>query len=308
MCDHGVDVNRVSGMLSQVFRRILLATLAVSGCALQIAIGTTPAIAESLRFHGGQSANDLDRVKVLIDNPNDRRPGPPADIGAEDLTIELWIKSADGNDQGLVDCNAYQFIWGNIFLDRDRLEQGRAFGMSLTGGRVTFSVQIENYLSETVCGSTDVRDGRWHHVAVQRRYSDGKLWLFVDGRLEDTKTGPRGDISYPDDGQCGDPEKCRASDPYLVFGAEKHDLAAGFDGWLDEIRLSNRLRYPGEPFPTAPFEADRFTVALYRFEEGEGDVVGDSAVGGASPGMRQFGVGGGATAGPEWSRDSPFTP
>ena len=45
---------------------------------------TSPGFA--LRFHGnGFSAPDLDRVKIRIDNP----PGPPADVGATDFTLEF---------------------------------------------------------------------------------------------------------------------------------------------------------------------------------------------------------------------------
>jgi hypothetical protein len=61
-----------------------------------------------------------------------------------------------------------------------------------------------------------VLDGAWHHIAVQRRRSDGYMWLYVDGRLEAQGDGPDGDISYPDDGvpcdRCCNGNPCNFSD------------------------------------------------------------------------------------------------
>jgi hypothetical protein len=291
-----LTVKRIRGLTM-----VTVASIIVFGSVLP-----SNANAESLRFFGGNSSGDVDRVKIQIDDPSNNNAGPPADIGAEDFTVDLWIKSAAGNNEGTIACQEYNFVWGNIILDRDRLNQGRAFGISLTGGRVTFSVQNQNFSSETVCSSSDLRDNAWHHIAVQRRFSDGRLWLYVDGVLEDDKVGPTGDISYPDSGNCNDASTCANSDHFLVFGAEKHDIASGFSGWIDEVRLSNVLRYPSESFPSQPFVPDQNTVGLYHFDEGSGNTIGDSAPGGASPGIRRFGVGGGSTAGPAWSADAPF--
>jgi glucose/arabinose dehydrogenase len=148
-----------------------------------------------------------------------------------------------------------------------------------------------------------VLDGLWHHVAVQRQRSNGKMWIFVDGLLDAQGTGPGGDVSYPDGAAPASPE-----DPFLVFGAEKHDEGAAFpsyNGFLDEIRLSKSLRYSGVfTRPTTPFTADSDTVALYHLDELTGDDVLDSsgAAGGPSDGQRVFG---GSPAGPEWSETVP---
>jgi hypothetical protein len=271
---------------------------------------TFAADASSLRFFGN-GVNDIDRVKVRIDNPADANPGPPADVGATDFTIEFWMRAASGNDAGTVSCGAnVDWILGNVIIDRDRFAQDRKFGISMAGGRIVFGVSGAGTGDRTICGTTDLRDSQWHHVAVQRRRSDGFMWLYVDGQQQASANGPDGDISYPDDGIpgsfCGGP--CTDSDPFLVFAAEKHDVGStypSFSGWLDEIRLSAVLRYSANfSPPTAPFTADASTAALYRFDEGAGDFIGDSAFGGASPGVRRYG---GSPAGPEWSTASPFT-
>lgn len=270
----------------------------------------------SLRFFGN-GVLDVDRVKIRIDDETTNLPGPPADVGGADFTIELWMRAfAADNQATAVTCGQnIDWIYGNIVIDRDRFSQGRKFGLSIAGDVLVFGVSAADGVSPrdlTLCGTTDVLDGEWHHVAVQRRRSDGWMWLYVDGTLEATGDGPDGDVSYPDDGvpgpYCGGP--CVGSDPFLVLGAEKHDAGSqypSYSGWLDELRLSNTLRYAGPtaPVPTAPFVPDASTVALYHFDEGAGDAVRDSsgAPGGPSDGVRRFG---GNPAGPVWSTRTPF--
>lgn len=262
----------------------------------------------SLRFFGN-GVDDIDRVKIRVDDPTTaNEPSRPADVGATSFTIELWLRTAPGNTADPVACGQdVDWIYGNIVLDRDRYNQGRKFGLSLAAGRVVFGVTNGANASRTICGDTDLRDGLWHHVAVQRRRSDGMLWLWVDGVREARADGPNGDISYPDGGipgpYCGGP--CTRSDPFLVLGAEKHDAGAAypsFHGWIDELRLSTTLRYRRAFTPTAHrFAVDAETAALYHLDEGSGNVIHDAA--GSSDGRRRFG---GSPAGPAWSTRSPF--
>jgi hypothetical protein len=55
--------------------------------------GSGPGVGSSLRFYGN-GMNDIDRVKISIDQPH-----VPADIGAGDFTIELWLKAMPGDNQ-----------------------------------------------------------------------------------------------------------------------------------------------------------------------------------------------------------------
>ena len=185
----------------------------------------------------------------------------------------------------------------------------------MTGGRLAFGVSGGGTGDLTICGTTNVLDDQWHHIAVQRRRSDGWMWLYVDGTLEAQANGPDGDISYPDNGVPGNfcgpggNQPCTNSDPYLVIGAEKHDAGPQFpsySGLIDEVRLSSILRYTSNFIrPSQPFLPDANTVALYNFDEGQGDIITDSsgAVGGPSNGVRRFG---GSPAGPEWVTQTPF--
>jgi glucose/arabinose dehydrogenase len=267
----------------------------------------------SLRF-GGTGSNDVDRVKIRIDDPANALPGPRIDVGAGDFTLELWVKGtlAD-NAAPAVACGANQaWINGNIVVDRDRYNQDRKFGLSFANGRAVFGVSGAGTGDRTLCGTSNVLDGQWHHVAVQRRRADGFLWLYVDGALEAQVDGPDGDVSYPDNGVpgnfCGGP--CNNSDPFLVIGAEKHDAGAAFpsfDGFVDELRVSAVLRYPPASFsrPRAPFVPDSATVALYHFDEGLGATLFDAmpnATGGTDGVIRRASP----AAFPLWSTDTPF--
>lgn len=270
----------------------------------------------SLRFHGnGVNAPDQDRVKIQIDDPTNSNPGPPADVGATNLTLEFWMKASSlENTAGAVTCgDNINWINGNIIFDRDRFNQDRKFGLSIAGGMVVFGVSGDGTGDRTICGTSNALDEQWHHIAVQRKRSDGSMSLYVDGVLEAQADGlqsPDGDISYPDDGVpgnfCGGP--CTNSDPFLVIGAEKHDAGSAFpsySGWIDEVRLSNSLRYTSNfTRPSQPFAPDANTVALYHFDEGNGNIINDTsgAAGGPSNGALNFG---GSPAGPEWSADVP---
>jgi hypothetical protein len=286
-----------------VKRHVPAGVLAIAALAAVTAI---PGNASSLRFFGGSSSGDVDRVKISLD-----APATPVDVGASDFTVEFFMRTASGNNAS-AGCNQNGWTAGNIIIDRDRFGNSRDYGVSLGDGRIAFGVTGANVNDQdTLCGTRLVNDGAWHHVAVQRRRSDGRMWIFVDGQLDAERDGPDGDISYPDGATpvsgCGaqQSQPC-VNDPFLVIAAEKHDLALGFSGWIDEIRVSNVLRYSGSfAVPSSPFDpSDPGTVALYHFDEGSGSVIVDSTPGNLSPGVVRFN---GSGTRPQWSTETPFT-
>jgi hypothetical protein len=253
---------------------------------------------DSLRFYGTGNGQ-IDRVKIPLNG------GTKANIGATDFTIELWIKGSTA-DNGASGCGTGEAAWinGNIFLDRDVFGGGDFgdFGLSLYSGRVAFGATGGND-GDTICGSTNVLNGAWHHVAVTRQMSSGRLQLYVDGKLDAqvTSSGASGDISY----RVGRGTAYPNSDPFLVLAAEKHDAGSqfpSFDGYIDELRLSTVIRYAGNfTRPAGPFGVDPNTAALYHFDEGAGATLGDAI--GTSPGQIKVG---GPSGGPKWTGDSPF--
>lgn len=245
----------------------------------------------ALRFHANV-LNDLGRVKIALEHRS-------VNVGAGNFTIEFWVRGRlqDNNEPG-VPCGAMTDAWieGNILLDRDRFTRPRDYGLGFLSGRVAFGVRNAGDQSYTLCGTRNILDDQWHHVAVTRNASSGALAIFLDGVLDASASGPSGDVSYPSGFSC--PGGCGA-DPFLVIGAEKHDVGPqypGFNGFLDELRLSTSIRYAGTfAPPSARFATDAETAALYHFDEGSGGVTVDAA--GSSPGEVRVG---GSPAGPSW--------
>ena len=251
----------------------------------------------SLRFFGTGSGG-IDRVVVPL------TAATAVNVGATDFTIELWLKGVIA-DNPAAGCSTANDAWinGHVVVDRDVYGAGDHgdYGISLLAGRVAFGAS-NGGSGATVCGATSVLDGRWHHIAVTRRASDGRMQLWVDGAFDGGNAGSpaSGNLSY----RVGRPT-VHPADPTLVFGAEKHDAGSAypsFSGWLDDVRISTGVRYSAAfARPGTALAVDASTAALYRFDEGAGTSVVDGA--GTSPGVRQVG---GPNGGPQWSNDVPF--
>jgi len=62
------------------------------------------------------------------------------------------------------------------------------------------------------------------------------------------------------------------ANPETGYRSIKH-----YAGVIDELRISSTVRYAGSFTPATRHEPDEYTVALYHFDEGEGDVIRDSS-------------------------------
>ncbi|HET7012162.1 MAG TPA: LamG-like jellyroll fold domain-containing protein, partial [Anaerolineales bacterium] len=262
----------------------------------------------SFEYFGNDSPT-VDRVRFPVDNPLNPDQEPPVDgLGSDDITIDFWIRAMPGdNAAGAINCGANaNWTQGNIVFDRRRSGQGREFGISLANGRLVFGVTGATGTSLTLCGTTDVADGQWHHISVQHNRwdgvsPDGFMWLFVDGRLEASGAGPGGDIDYPNNVTPVTPV-----DPYLYLGGDKYGAGSSFKGWIDELRVSNVLRTRVDFLPpTAPYITDGNTGALFHFDEAGGEVLYDTSGFGAGPSSGERLLGG-VPMGPAWSAANPF--
>lgn len=274
------------------------ATTSSSTAAANTAVG----VGHSLRFFGNGTA-EVDRVKVPID------PQVTADVGG-DFTVEFWMKAEAGaNSSSTCQAGSDGWMYGNVILDRDIAGTGDfgEYGVSLSGGRIAFGVG-RGGRSQTICGLIDVADGRWHHVAVTRRTADGQMRIYVDGTESAQGIGPAGDISYRDGRPTGS-----SQDPFLVIGAAKQDIGLdtlAFSGWLDELRISSRVRYSA-PFdrPVAAFTADADTVLLFHFDDGQEGPCSTSVLDTSGRGTHgQCRFGGENTPGPAYTSEVPFVP
>ncbi len=250
----------------------------------------------ALRFFGN-GQGDIDRVKIPIDNPHKN-----ADVGYS-FTIEFQMKAniAD-NPLGYIANQGENDDWtlGHVIIDRDIFGAGDYgdYGISLVNGKIAFGVN-NGFNSYTIISEAFVADGNWHYIALTRDSNYGLLQVFVDGILDKSVvTNVTGDISYRNDR-----EHTWPNDPYIVLGAEKHDYDnsnyPSFNGILDELRISNIIRYSSDYNPQIVLSDDEFTMALYHFDEGTGNILYDNALlyGNSSNGIIMYG---GDPYGPVW--------
>jgi len=118
-------------------------------------------------------------------------------------------------------------------------------------------------------------DGKRTRVAFT--WSDTKMQIFIDGKKIGEQTLPN------------------------RFDARVHfvQIAAGFDGLVHEVRISNTVRYSQDYKPESHLSLDKDTLALYRCDEGQGNVLKDSS------GNRHQGV----VTGGKWVKvDAPTVP
>ena len=99
-------------------------------------------------------------------------------------------------------------------------------------------------------------------------WDGSQLSLYFDGQL----VSRREYSATPDDDR---------QPGHFVIGAEQTlngiDRYFHFLGVIDEVRISSVARYADDYTPVDRFETDRHTMALYHFDEGQGDVLIDSS-------------------------------
>ena len=270
----------------------------------------------SLRFFGNPPG-ELDRVKIRIDDPDTTYTGPPADMGTIDFTVEFWMKALSSeNTTPPITCGSNDnWKLGNVLLDSSRTNMLQGLGVSIANGIVAFGLSNGDG-DLTLCSTSSVTDGEWHHIVVERNrwtgssYPDGYAWLYIDGVLEAEGAGPLDDLNYTDNAI-----PSSSDDPFLFLGAGKDPTGEPFSGWLDEMRISGVIRYtdPAITIPSGPFTTDNATIALFHFNEGSGESIFDvsgftstnpSLPGAPSNGVRYYG---GSPAGPEWVGSDVFT-
>ena len=263
----------------------------------------SPTSGHSLRFHGNGSA------EVDLRQDPDRSACRRRHRSRSHDRVLAEGQTPGDNTSATCQAGSDGWTYGNAILDRDVAGDGDfgEYGVSLSGGRIAFGVGRAGR-SQTICGLIDVADGRWHHVALTRRSADGQMRVYVDGTESGQGVGPIGDISYRD----GRPTAA-AQDPYLILGAAKQEATEsrqGFAGWIDELRLSTKLRYT-VPFdrPTGAFIPDAETALLFHFDEGPAGPCASTVVDTSGRAVHgQCRHGGDATPGPAYATDVPFNP
>ncbi len=158
----------------------------------------------------------------------------------QDFTVEGWIRSC-----GLRGCllDARDPISGDgLSL---KLSEGGSLRLRMQGGSTSLDTLLDLPLSSTF----------WQHLALTWNQSTGIAELFLGGK-------PSGQFAG-------------GFSPAAVFSLGR-DQATGadyFDGYLEEFRVSNTIRYTGPFNPNGPFSPDAATLGLWHFDEPMGSTM-----------------------------------
>ncbi|MEZ5940777.1 MAG: SUMF1/EgtB/PvdO family nonheme iron enzyme [Planctomycetaceae bacterium] len=202
----------------------------------------------ALQFDGVDDYVDLgENIAVDFDQP---------------LTLEAWVWADRNADQ-----EAHQAI---ISLPPHQLgvrEKGEGKWQHLIWADPLQSQSLATVRSRQL--KRPVKTDVFVHLAsVWQGNAAGKqLQLFLDGELIHTL-----DITEP----------LSISDQFrhlALLGIEQigDELVNPFAGMIREVRISNTARYSGDFVPAERFETDEHTLALYHFDEGQGDVLKDAS-------------------------------
>lgn len=204
------------------------------GRLIDARLGREGRVGGALGFDGGD-----DRARI----PN---------VAQDSFTISFWMQTGA---QGRGSAGDPRWFLGSGLIDGEVSGIVNDFGISMIGSGVV-AAGVGN--PETFVSSPPgFNDGRWHHVAFVRDASDGRIFLYVDGREVDSAKGGRQSLDAIRD---------------LTVGRMRPG-GGGFAGTLDEIRIHER--------PLSASEIASLALDL-RFDDAVVDAIrtggGESAV------------------------------
>ena len=177
--------------------------------------GTTITLAGDFTTSGGllgASCLSLDR-----DNTEYARSVNHADLdlfnSRDAMTAECWFKTSYTGSN-------HQHIFN--LKDNDGSPQVMEMYIDYSTGKINGRIYTSG-TTNTIIGAADVRDGKWHHVAIVYDGDTDKHSLYVDGKLEAEETGSGAIYA--------------ATDAEFNIGV-RYSLDQGyFHGEIDEVRL-----------------------------------------------------------------------
>lgn len=161
-------------------------------------------------------------------------------LGGKDFSIAFWIYApATASSQQNF------FTWGDT---TNRIGVARNASNKLfwhCAGLATFS-------SGDMSSKPTVSLNAWHHVEIDYRNSDNKIFLFFNGSLTDTKTISAFGTSF--------------TLPFHL-GTNLNNTSFAFKGYVDEFLITGKLLHTASfTPPTAPYNVDSSTISLLHFE------------------------------------------
>jgi lysophospholipase L1-like esterase len=160
--------------------------------------------------------------------------------GTGPLTVEAWLNPNDNNADGLV-------IAGT--------EGVGGWVIQISSGQLTWWLSTNQGWRNTQHAAL-LQAGQWYHIAAT--YDNGSARTFVNGVASiATSVGTL------------------TQGPSLTIGGFGGYF---FNGKIDEVRISNNVRYTSDFVPpTGSFALDANTLGLWHFDEGEGQIASDAS-------------------------------
>jgi hypothetical protein len=179
-------------------------------------------------------------------------------LQTDNITIECWVKTSYTADhQNLV------------FFHRQNNYPLLGIEVGKTTGYAKFVMKDASGNVAVVTGTTNLCDGSWHHIAGVRNRTTDKNEIYADGTREASVTDTTTDnFNTP---------------TMLLYISGRYggtNPAYELDGYIDEVRISDSVRYNGATYtvPTSEFVADANTVYLNHLEDSTAHSTSDPAI------------------------------
>jgi len=213
--------------------------LSMSGCSRGDGGGTTPAVADNELFLDGLD-DRAEAAASVFPNPGQFKS----------FTFEAWIFPTVSP--------TYIATTGAYFVAVDYLPDEENSGIGVTV--VIQEATCSGYASVDVSEFRDVKLSQWNHVAFMVDVSAKQLVISINGILGSPH-------DFTQDAFCN-----TSSNPFTVGGFHgRSDFT--FGGRIDEVRISNSVRYTTDFSPSPTLGADGNTKGLWHFDEPVGSTL-----------------------------------
>ena len=182
-------------------------------------------------------------------------------VDSGNWTVECWINADDSAnadypiiESNLADTNGFpslNYYWSLVLQVED--DPNNRIRFSTTGGVNTTTLTISNVAKSSVVTG-------WHHIAVV--YDGTNITLFYDGVEKGSITGSYYGLSTKEDSGSPLPRNLNIGGGG-VYGA---GTSYWYDGWIDELRISNVARYSTTFTPETRFQPDADTLLLIHMD------------------------------------------
>jgi hypothetical protein len=191
-----------------------------------------------------ESAPEVDKKGLYFDGMNDLLSGPAVKgaVGAT-FTVDVWFSPSSSIESAVLAAQS---------------DSKTGWSFELNGGKATFWYSDSAGQWKSIKNKQSIKAGIWHHAAFVNDL--GNLRVFVDGVSSDAvKVG-----------------SIVTGENLNVGGLEGYPF---YKGSIGEVRVSNIARYRDNFEKTnLPSVLDDKTLALYRFDEGVGQLTLDSTL------------------------------